>query len=59
MRGGSAWKPGGSCGADRKADATLMANDQSRARLIGPSRAAPVPLRVGRRGGLWLSIQRL
>jgi hypothetical protein len=59
LRGGSAWKPDGLCAADWKADAPLMANDHSRARLIGAARAAPVPLRVGRRGGLWLSIQRL
>jgi hypothetical protein len=52
LRGWSACKPDGSCAAGWKADDPLMGNDRSRARLIVPVRAAPVPLKVGRRGGL-------
>jgi len=59
LRGWSPWKPDGLFTAGWKVDDPLMADDRSRARLIVPVRAAPVPLRVGRRGGLRLSIPRL
>jgi hypothetical protein len=47
MSGRLPWKPDGVFSAGWKADTPLMADDRSRARLIVPARAAPVPLRVG------------
>ena len=52
VRGGSAWKPGGSCMAGWKGDAPLTGYWDARAWLGVPLGATPVPLRVGGWGGL-------
>jgi hypothetical protein len=44
VRGGSAWKPGGSCMAGWKGDAPLTENWDARAWLGVPLGATPVPL---------------
>jgi hypothetical protein len=44
VRGGSAWKPGGSCMAGWKGDAPLTGNWDARAWLGLPLGATPVPL---------------
>jgi hypothetical protein len=44
VRGGSAWKPGGSCMAGWSGDAPLMGNWDPRAWLLVLVGATPVPL---------------